>query len=94
MTEPARNPGDAAFQRLLTELNAQSGSLSSDDLLRLQEFVQRVGGIEAARELLETLGDILPEDGAAEIDLEAIDLEEIDFEEDEDADDDLDQVAA
>src|SRR5690349_21450955 len=72
---------------------------SDDELSRLREFVERVGGIEAARGLLETLGDLLPADGEAGIDLDHLDLEaleglDLEDADDEDADGDAEQAAA
>ena len=91
MTEPVPHLSDAQIQRLLADLSQQSGSLTPDDLHRLQDLVQRVGGIEAAQSLFETLEDI-EADGEG---LEEMDAEGLDFDDLDDADDDdLDQLAA
>ncbi len=102
MTEPIPNLSDAQLQRLLADLNHVSGSLTADDLHRLEEFIHRAGGIEAARQLLDTLEGCDLEEAAAsdldDLDTEALDTdetttEEIEWDDVDEADED-DRVAA
>jgi hypothetical protein len=87
MSEPSNHLTPVQIERLLAELGQQSGSLTPDDMQRLEELVQRVGGIEAAQELFEALEDLEADGGTLE-DLNADLLDDLD------EDDDLEQVAA
>jgi hypothetical protein len=102
MTEPVEKASGDDLRGLLSQLNQHSGALTSDELLRLQEFVQQVGGLEAAQALFETLDEVASE-GLALEDLEELldddDLQDGVADEADDAsvdpdDTDVDQLAA
>src|SRR5262245_27733633 len=97
MGESVHRLTDAELQRAISE-HAAGDPLAAADLLRLQEFVDRAGGIEAARELLEMLAEILPEGDLSEIDpaaiAEALDLDDLEGADDDADGGDLDQIAA
>lgn len=90
MSEPVPHLSDAQIARLLADLSRPSDSLTAEDLHRLEDLVNRVGGIEAAQVLFETLEEI-DLDGDV---LDEMDAEESEFEDDDADDDDLDRLAA
>jgi len=58
MSNSYRQLSDEQLQRALAELNAQAGALSQEDLARLQEFIERLGGLDVARLLFDDLAEI------------------------------------
>jgi hypothetical protein len=89
MSQSVPHLSDVQLQRLLADLSQQSGPMTAEDVQCLEDLVHRVGGIDAARELFETLQD-LQADGE---DVEALDEEDVQWDDDE-TDDDLAQAAA